>query len=36
MFLVTLAVYLVGTVLTAFTWNIASFAACRALSPRRR
>ena len=32
MFLVTLAVYLVGTVLTAFTWNIASFAACRALT----
>src|SRR5688572_15050787 len=29
MFLVTLAVYLVATVLTAFTWNLASFAFCR-------
>jgi len=28
-FLVTLAVYLVATVLTAFTWDIASFAFCR-------
>jgi MFS family permease len=28
-FLVTLAVYLVATVLTAFTWDIASFAVCR-------
>ena len=29
MFLVTLAVYLAATVATAFTWNFASFAACR-------
>src|SRR5688572_27932576 len=29
MFLVTLVVYLVATVLTAFTWNLASFAFCR-------
>src|SRR5690606_32132301 len=28
-FLVTLAVYLGATVLTAFTWDIASFALCR-------
>jgi MFS family permease len=28
-FLVTLAVYLVATVLTAFSWDIASFAFCR-------
>jgi MFS family permease len=32
MFLVTLAVYLVATVLTGFTWNIASFAFCRFLT----
>ena len=32
MFLVTLAVYLVATVLTAFTWDIASFAFCRFLT----
>ena len=32
MFLVTLAVYLVGTVLTAFTWDIFSFALCRAIT----
>ena len=32
MFLVTLAVYLVGTLLTAFTWDIHSFALCRALT----
>src|SRR5918999_3796757 len=31
-FLVTLAVYLVATVLTAFTWDIASFAFCRFLT----
>jgi MFS family permease len=29
MFLVTLVVYLVATVLTAFSWNLASFAFCR-------
>ena len=32
MFLVTLAVYLVATVLTAFSWDIASFAFCRFLT----
>ncbi len=32
MFLVTLSVYLVATVLTAFTWDIASFAFCRFLT----
>ena len=32
MFLVTLAVYLVATVLTAFTWDLWSFAACRFLT----
>src|ERR671925_847909 len=32
MFLVTLAVYLVATVLTAFTWDITSFAFCRFLT----
>jgi MFS family permease len=32
MFLVTLAVYLVATMLTAFTWDIASFAFCRFLT----
>jgi MFS family permease len=32
MFLVTLAVYLFATVLTAFTWDIASFAFCRFLT----
>jgi MFS family permease len=32
MFMVTLVVYLIGTVLTAFTWNVASFAACRFLT----
>jgi len=32
MFLVTLVVYLVATVLTAFTWDIASFAFCRFLT----
>ncbi len=32
MFLVTLAVYLLATVLTAFTWNIVSFAFCRFLT----
>jgi MFS family permease len=32
MFLVTLAVYLAATVLTAFTWDIASFAFCRFLT----
>ena len=32
MFLVTLAVYLVATVLTAFSFNLASFAFCRALT----
>ena len=32
MFLVTLAVYLVATVLTAFTWDIWSFAFCRFLT----
>ncbi len=31
-FLVTLSVYLVATVLTAFTWNLASFALCRFLT----
>src|SRR5687767_1711082 len=31
-FLVTLAVYLLATVLTAFTWDIASFAFCRFLT----
>ena len=29
MFLVTLVVYLIATMLTAFTWDIASFAFCR-------
>ena len=29
MFLVTLVVYLIATVMTAFTWNIYSFAFCR-------
>ena len=32
MFLVTLVVYLIATVLTGFTWNIASFAFCRFLT----
>ena len=32
MFLVTLIVYLVATVMTAFTWNIGSFAFCRFLT----
>src|SRR5687768_6608870 len=32
MFLVTLAVYLVATVLTAFTWDVTSFAFCRFLT----
>ena len=32
MFLVTLLVYLVATVLTAFTWSITSFAFCRFLT----
>jgi MFS family permease len=32
MFLVTLAVYLVATVLTAFSFNVASFAFCRFLT----
>jgi MFS family permease len=32
MFLVTLVVYLAATVLTAFTWDIASFAFCRFLT----
>src|SRR6476469_10832942 len=32
MFLVTLAVYLVATVLTAFSFNLWSFALCRALT----
>jgi MFS family permease len=32
MFLVTLVVYLIATVLTAFTWDIYSFAFCRALT----
>ena len=32
MFLVTLAVYLVATMLTAFTWDISSFAFCRFLT----
>src|SRR5688500_19799470 len=32
MFLITLSVYLVATVLTAFTWDIASFAFCRFLT----
>jgi MFS family permease len=32
MFLVTLAVYLVATVLTAFTWDLWSFAVCRFLT----
>jgi MFS family permease len=32
MFLVTLAVYLFATVLTGFTWDIASFAFCRFLT----
>src|SRR5690242_18453206 len=32
LFLVTLAVYLVATVLTAFTWSFASFLFCRALT----
>ena len=32
MFLVTLVVYLVATVLTAFTWDITSFAFCRFLT----
>jgi MFS family permease len=31
-FLVTLTVYLVATVATAFTWDIASFAFCRAVT----
>jgi MFS family permease len=32
LFLITLAVYLVATVLTAFTWSFASFLFCRALT----
>ena len=32
MFLVTLVVYLIATVLTAFTWDIYSFAFCRFLT----
>ena len=32
LFLITLAVYLVATVLTAFTWDFASFAFCRFLT----
>jgi MFS family permease len=32
MFLVTLAVYLIATVMTAFTWDIWSFAVCRLLT----
>jgi len=32
MFLVTLVVYLIATMLTAFTWDIASFAFCRFLT----
>ena len=32
MFLVTLVVYLIATVLTAFTWDIWSFAVCRFLT----
>jgi MFS family permease len=32
LFLITLAVYLVATVLTAFTWDFASFAFCRVLT----
>ena len=32
MFLVTLVVYLVATVLTGFTWDLWSFAACRFLT----
>ncbi len=32
MFLVTLVVYLIATVMTAFTWDIASFAFCRFLT----
>jgi MFS family permease len=32
LFLVTLAVYVVATVLTAFTWNFASFLVCRFLT----
>ncbi len=32
LFLVTLAVYLVATVLTAFTWDFTSFLFCRALT----
>ncbi len=32
MFLATLVVYLVATVMTAFTWDIASFAFCRFLT----
>ncbi len=32
MFLVTLVVYLIATVLTAFTWDITSFAFCRFLT----
>ena len=32
LFLITLAVYVAATVLTAFTWNFASFAFCRFLT----
>ena len=32
MFLVTLIVYLIATVMTAFTWDVASFAFCRFLT----
>jgi MFS family permease len=32
MFLVTLVVYLVATLMTAFSWNISSFAFCRLLT----
>jgi MFS family permease len=32
LFLITLAVYLVATMLTAFTWDFASFALCRVLT----
>jgi MFS family permease len=29
LFMVTLGVYLIGTLLSAFTWNFLSFAVCR-------
>ena len=35
LFFATLAVYLTGTLLTAFTWNFASIAVCRWITDRK-